>query len=83
MDEIELRNMLYSVQLKPQGPVVIRYPRGRGVHLNWKKEFSEIETGKGRRLRDGDDLAIVSIGTAGNMAAKAIDSLEKESYNFV
>jgi len=81
MDEIELRNMLYSVQLKPQGPVVIRYPRGRGVHLNWKKEFSEIETGKGRRLRDGDDLAIVSIGTAGNMAAKAIDSLEKENYS--
>jgi len=81
MDEIELRNMLYSAQLKPKGPLVIRYPRGRGIHLNWKQEFREIEFGKGRRLRHGDELAIVSIGTAGIMASRAIDNLEKENYS--
>ncbi|MFZ5941861.1 MAG: 1-deoxy-D-xylulose-5-phosphate synthase [Bacteroidota bacterium] len=81
MDEIELRNMLYSAQLNPKGPLVIRYPRGRGIHVNWKLPFREVETGKGRRIKDGDDLAIVSIGTAGLLAAEAIVELEKEHYS--
>ena len=71
--------MLYSAQLRPEGPLVIRYPRGRGVHLNWKKPFREIEKGRGRKVRDGEDLAIVTIGTAGILAAEAIDILEKEN----
>ncbi len=78
LNEIEMRNMMYSAQHKPSGPVVIRYPRGKGVTVDWKQPFSEIATGKGQRLRDGNDLAILTLGPIGNLAAKAIDQLEKE-----
>ena len=78
LNEIEMRNMMYTAQLKPQGPVVIRYPRGRGVSVDWKKPFSEIEIGKGQELKDGSDLAILSLGPIGNEASKAIEELEKE-----
>ncbi len=74
IDEVELRNMLYSVQLKPQGPVAIRYPRGRGVTKNWKKPFEQINLTKGRKLKDGDSIAIISIGHSGNFVQKAISS---------
>ena len=78
LNEVEMRNMMYTAQLKPSGPMVIRYPRGRGVTVDWKQPFSEVEIGKGQQLRDGNDLAILSLGPIGNEAVKAIDLLEKE-----
>ena len=65
MDEIELRNMMYTVQLKLENPIAIRYPRGRGSNKEWKKEFETIEMGKGRMISEGKDLAILTIGSMG------------------
>lgn len=75
MDEVELRHMLYTAQLKPIGPFSIRYPRGNGVVVNWKHSMIEIPIGKGRKISDGKDLAIVSIGHPGNFVQKAIEEL--------
>ncbi len=77
MDEIELRNLMYTAQLPQKGPFVIRYPRGRGVHVDWQQPFEEIPLGKGRKIREGEDLAIISIGHVGNTVEEAILSLEK------
>jgi 1-deoxy-D-xylulose-5-phosphate synthase len=76
MDEIELRNMLFTAQLKEHGPFSIRYPRGRGIHPDWKKPFTEIPVGKGRIIRDGSDIAILSIGSVGNIVTEAITKLD-------
>ena len=66
MDEIELRNLMYTAQLeKNKSPFSIRYPRGRGIFTDWKKPFSEIEIGKARQISEGNDLAILSIGHPG------------------
>ena len=81
MDEVELRNMLYTAQLKEHGPFSIRYPRGRGITPDWKQEFKEIKIGKGRILKEGMDIAILTIGNAGILAAEAIDKMEKENYS--
>lgn len=78
LNEIEMRDLMYTAQLRPAGPFVIRYPRGRGVTVDWKHPFSEIEIGKGQQLKDGNDLAILSIGPIGQEASKAIEVLEKE-----
>ena len=78
LNEVELRNMMYTAQLGKSGPVVIRYPRGRGVMVNWKQPFSELETGKGQQLKDGSDLAILSLGPIGNMVSEAISILDLE-----
>lgn len=75
MNEIELRNMMYTAQLDNKGPFSIRYPRGTGVEANWKKEFQEIPVGKGRLLRQGSDIAIITIGHVGNFAANACNHL--------
>ncbi len=82
MDEIELRNLMFTAQLeKNNHPFSIRYPRGCGIKPNWKKPFEEIEIGKGRKLADGKDLAILSIGKTGIFAERAIKSLaNKEIY---
>ena len=65
MNEVELRNMMYSAQLKKNaGPISIRYPRGQGVTVEWEKPFEEIEFGKGRMLKKGKDIAVISIGHA-------------------
>ena len=77
MDEIELRNLMYTAQLPQKGSFVIRYPRGKGVHVNWQQPFEEIPIGKGRKIREGEDLAIISIGHVGNTVEEAILSLEK------
>ncbi|MEA3447432.1 MAG: 1-deoxy-D-xylulose-5-phosphate synthase [Bacteroidota bacterium] len=68
MDEIELRNILYTAQIKPTGPFVIRYPRGRGVHNEWKTEFQSIPVGKARVIEEKEDagIAVLSYGSAGN-----------------
>ena len=78
MNEHELRNLMYSAQLPNQGSYVIRYPRGNGVLVDWKNPMEEIKTGTGRRLKDGDDIAVITIGPIGNDAAKAIAELEAE-----
>jgi len=81
MDELELRNMMYTAQLSLKGPVSIRYPRGRGVHVDWQKPMQEIPPGKGRKLQEGDDLAILTIGHTGNYAGEAIRRLEDQNIS--
>ncbi|MFO7924407.1 MAG: 1-deoxy-D-xylulose-5-phosphate synthase [Bacteroidales bacterium] len=81
MNEEELRNLMYTAQLKNKGPFAIRYPRGTGVMTDWRKPFKKIPVGKGRKLRDGTDLAILSIGHAGNFAVSASGKLEKENIS--
>lgn len=81
LNEVELRDLMYTAQLKPKGPFVIRYPRGSGVEVDWKQPFSELEIGKGRQLKNGSDLAILSIGPIGNQVSKAISILEKEQLS--
>lgn len=79
MNEEELRNLMYTAQLEEvQGPFSIRYPRGNGVMVEWKTPFKKIEIGKGRKLKDGKEIAILSFGHPGNFAAKAIEKLETE-----
>ena len=81
MNEEELRDLMYTAQLKEQGPFSIRYPRGQGIMPEWKTAFKEIEIGKGRKIKDGDDLAILSIGHPGNYVVKASKILEKENIH--
>jgi len=81
MNEEELRNMMYSAQLENAGTIAIRYPRGRGVIPEWKLPFKKLEAGKGRMLRNGKDIAIISIGPVGNFGAKAAGILEKEGLS--
>jgi 1-deoxy-D-xylulose-5-phosphate synthase len=79
MNEQELRNLMYTAQLESTKlPFVIRYPRGEGVMPEWKKPFEEVQIGKGRKLRDGKDIAILSLGHPGNFAAAAIRELKSE-----
>lgn len=81
MNEEELRNLMYSAQLDNKGPFSIRYPRGRGVMPEWKKPFREIPVGKGRLIRDGHDIAILSIGHVGNFVVEATERLKKENVS--
>ncbi len=81
MDEIELRNMMYTAQKKNHGPFSIRYPRGRGVNTDWRKPFEEIAIGKGRKLSTGKNIALVTIGHPGNFAKNAIERLNKEDIS--
>ncbi|NGF77296.1 1-deoxy-D-xylulose-5-phosphate synthase [Fluviicola sp. SGL-29] len=76
MNEQELRNMMYTAQLEDKGPFAIRYPRGNGVMTEWKTPFEELSIGKGRRVSNGTDIAIVTIGHPGNFAQAAIDHLK-------
>jgi len=78
MDEMELRNIMFSAQSDLRGPLAIRYPRGRGIHLDWKKPFSRIEIGKGRMIRTGNDLAILSVGPFGKTLEKIFS---KQKYS--
>ena len=76
MDEHELRNLMYTAQLDGKGPFVIRYPRGHGVLTDWRNAFEEIPVGTGRRLKDGKDMAVLTVGPIGNEAAKAVAEFE-------
>jgi len=82
MNESELRNIMYTVQLphfkNKKSAISIRYPRGEGVMPNWKTQFEEIEIGKGRKIKTGEEVAILSIGHIGNYAVKASEILAKE-----
>jgi 1-deoxy-D-xylulose-5-phosphate synthase len=81
MNEEELRNMMYTAQLPVAGPFVIRYPRGRGVMTDWIRPFAELQNGIGRMIKDGKDLAIISIGHTGNDVITATTLLEKEGIS--
>jgi 1-deoxy-D-xylulose-5-phosphate synthase len=72
MDEWELRKLMYTAQLPDKGPFVIRYPRGNGSIVDWRCPLEEIEVGTGRKLKDGDDLAIISLGPIGVEVEAAI-----------
>ena len=79
MNEEELRNLMFTAQLdETPGCFSIRYPRGNGVMVDWKTPFQKIEVGKGRKLKDGKEMAILSLGHPGNFAATAITKLEEE-----
>lgn len=78
MNEQELRNLMYTAQHPNMGPFSIRYPRGNGVMLDWRKPFEAIPVGKGRKLRGGEKVAILTIGHPGNFAVEACDKLAKE-----
>jgi 1-deoxy-D-xylulose-5-phosphate synthase len=81
MDETELRNMMYTAQLEGGGPFSIRYPRGCGIHVDWKKPFEKIEPGKARKLSDGNDLAMLTIGKSGIFAAQAVKKLQNQGIS--
>ena len=78
-DECELRRLMYTAQTPNKGTFVIRYPRGRGRLLDWRCPLEEVPIGKGRIMKSGKDLAIISLGPIGNLAADAIAELEKET----
>jgi 1-deoxy-D-xylulose-5-phosphate synthase len=82
MNEAELRDLMYTSQLeKTKNPFVIRYPRGEAVKAEWKTVMKEIEIGKGRKIKDGEEIAILSFGHPGNFAAEAIRDVRKEGIN--
>lgn len=80
MDEEELRNLMFT-SVQYQGPFSIRYPRGNGVMPEWKTPFREIPVGQGRIIKEGEDVAILTIGHIGNYAVEACETLEKEGLN--
>ena len=80
-NEMELRRLMYTAQLPDKGVFVIRYPRGRGNTVDWQCELEEVPVGKGRKLKDGQDLAVLSIGPIGVEAEKAIAIAELKSLN--
>lgn len=79
MDEHELRKLMYTAQQPDMGPFVIRYPRGRGMLTDWKCEFEAIPVGKGRLLKEGKDMAVITLGPIGYKAQKAIERMESET----
>ena len=78
MNEMELRNLMFTAQQDNMGPFSIRYPRGRGVNTDWHNEMELVKIGKGRVIRHGNDAAIISIGHVGNFAQKAADLLAND-----
>lgn len=78
MNEHELRRLMYTAQLPGKGTFVIRYPRGRGVLADWHCPLGEVKVGTGRKLRDGDDIAVLSVGPVGNNVVKAVGMMEND-----
>jgi 1-deoxy-D-xylulose-5-phosphate synthase len=81
MNEEELRNLMYTAQQDDMGPFVIRYPRGNCVMVDWQRPMKAIPVGKGRKVCDGEEVAILSIGAIGNEVVKATETLNTEGYN--
>lgn len=81
MNEQELRNLMYTASIDNAGPFTIRYPRGNGVMTNWKTPFEKLKIGKGRKICDGEEVAILTLGHVGNFAVKACQDLRKEGLN--
>lgn len=78
MNEEELRNMMFTAQQENTGPFTIRYPRGNGVLTDWKRPFKALEIGKGKKICDGEDVAILTIGHVGNFAVEACRELNSD-----
>mgnify|MGYP004512169463 FL=1 len=78
MNEHELRRLMYTAQLPGKGTFVIRYPRGRGVLADWHCPLEEVKVGTGRKLRDGNDIAVLSVGPVGNNVVKAVEMMEND-----
>jgi 1-deoxy-D-xylulose-5-phosphate synthase len=78
MDEHELRHLMFTAQLPSGGPFVIRYPRGRGVKVEWQCPMRKVPIGRGRKLSEGTDVAVLSIGPVGNTVQQAIADLAAE-----
>ena len=78
MNEHELRRLMYTAQLPGKGTFVIRYPRGRGVLADWHCPLEEVKVGTGRKLCDGDDIAVLSVGPVGNNVVKAVEMMEND-----
>ncbi|MCF6297155.1 MAG: 1-deoxy-D-xylulose-5-phosphate synthase [Flavobacteriaceae bacterium] len=78
INEIELRNMMYTAQLGLDNPIAIRYPRGRGTMINWQQKFKKIEIGKGELLTNGKKVAILSIGTLGELIKNIVTIFPNE-----
>ena len=83
LNEVELKDILYSVQFPDYGSTVIRFPRGYGEGLDWSGEFKYIERGKAQLLQDGEQIAVLSVGPVGNLAQKAIEKANKEGLNIL
>ncbi|MEO0895249.1 MAG: 1-deoxy-D-xylulose-5-phosphate synthase [Bacteroidota bacterium] len=81
MNEAELRNLMYTASKWEEGPFSIRYPRGRGVMVDWQTPFEAIEVGKGRKLTEGEEVAILTLGHPGNFAQEAIVELNAQGIN--
>jgi 1-deoxy-D-xylulose-5-phosphate synthase len=79
MNETDLRNLMYTAYKHRTAPFSIRYPRGRGVIVNWKHPFEQLPIGKGQKISDGKDVAIISIGHPGNFVQKAIKILAADN----
>lgn len=80
-DEHELRKLMFTAQLPDMGPFAIRYPRGRGKLVDWRCPLEAVPVGRGRKLHDGTDVAILSLGSIGNLASEAIARVEKEGVS--
>ncbi|MEL0455679.1 1-deoxy-D-xylulose-5-phosphate synthase [Flavobacteriaceae bacterium SZ-1-7] len=80
-NEVELRNIMYTAQLGLGQPIAIRYPRGRGVTLDWEQPFSKIEIGKGTQLKKGKNLAVLSIGSIAKNVTEAIENIDVSHYD--
>jgi 1-deoxy-D-xylulose-5-phosphate synthase len=81
MNEEELRNLMYTAQADNHGPFTIRYPRGEGATADWKKPFQKIKVGTGRKIKDGEDVAILTLGPIGNYAVESCKELVLEGIN--
>jgi len=81
MDAMDMRNLMYTAQLPDKGPFSIRYPRGHINCMEWKNSFEEITVGKGRIISEGKDLAILSIGTIGQEAKKAVKNMQDKGFS--
>ncbi|MDR0371718.1 MAG: 1-deoxy-D-xylulose-5-phosphate synthase [Prevotellaceae bacterium] len=82
-NEIELRNLMFTAQQKDMGPFVIRYPRGNGFLTDWRKPMQKIKIGKGERLKDGKDVAVLTIGTVANATKRAIEKVESRTASSI
>jgi 1-deoxy-D-xylulose-5-phosphate synthase len=81
MNEVELRNIMFTAQLGLNSPIAIRYPRGRGITLDWKQPFSKIKIGKGIQLKEGKELAVLSIGAIAKNVNEATDNLDVSHFD--
>ncbi|RKR14603.1 1-deoxy-D-xylulose-5-phosphate synthase [Maribacter vaceletii] len=79
LNEIELRNIMYTAQLGLKHPIAIRYPRGRGENVDWKKKFKKINIGSSQELKKGTKIAVISTGTIGNLVSKVINDLDSNT----